>query len=100
MNKKNETKPARELTEKLLAMAAACAANLPKGEAKEYPRFNNLRTANSYGEFTWDFKRRKGRLTAVIALFCPQAAPETSGLTLWNTCKSNCALRRRHFETH
>ena len=31
MNKENETKPARELTEKLLAMAAVCAANLPKG---------------------------------------------------------------------
>ena len=66
MNKENETKPARELTEKLLAMAAVCAANLPKGEAKTTPRFNNLRTVNSYGEFTWQFKHKKGRLVAVI----------------------------------
>lgn len=66
MNKENETKPARELTEKLLAMAAACAANLTKGEAKTAPRFNNLRTVNSYGEFTWQFTCKKGRLVAVI----------------------------------
>lgn len=66
MNKENETKPARELTEKLLAMAAVCAANLPKGEAKTTPRFNSLRTVNSYREFTWDFKCKKGRLVAVI----------------------------------
>ena len=67
MDKENETKPARELTEKLLAMAAVCAANLPKGEAKTTPRFNNLRAVNSYGEFTWQFKRKKGRLVAVIS---------------------------------
>lgn len=80
MNKENETKPARELTEKLLAMAAICAANLPKGEAKTTPRFNNnLRTVNSYGEFTWQFKRKKGRLVAVInrggKLYCRLALP-------------------------
>lgn len=67
------------LTEKLMAMAAACAANLPKREVKEYPRFNNLRTANSYGEFTWNFKREKGRLTAVISrkgrLYCRLSLP-------------------------
>ncbi len=65
MDKENERLAG--LTEKLLAMAAACASNLPKSEAKTYPRFNNLRTANSYGEFTWNFKREKGRLTAVIS---------------------------------
>ena len=79
MDKENETKPARELTGKLLAMAAACAANLPKGEAKTTPRFNNLRTVNSYGEFTWQFKRKKGRLTAVISrkgrLYCRLVLP-------------------------
>lgn len=79
MDKENETKPARELTEKLLAMAAACAANLPKGEAKTAPRFNNLRTVNSYGEFTWQFKRKKGRLVAVISrkgrLYCRLVLP-------------------------
>ena len=65
MNKENETKPARELTEKLLAMAAVCAAN--------------LRTVNSYGEFTWQFKHKKGRLVAVInrggKLYCRLALP-------------------------
>ena len=79
MDKENETKPARELTEKLLAMTAVCAANQPKNEAKGYPRFNNLRTVNSYREFTWDFKRRKGRLTAVISrkgrLYCRLVLP-------------------------
>lgn len=65
MDKENERRAG--LTEKLMAMAAACTANLPKSEVKEYPRFNNLRTANSYGEFTWNFKREKGRLTAVIS---------------------------------
>lgn len=65
MDKENERRAG--LTEKLMAMAAACAANLPKSEAKTYPRFNNPRTVNSYGEFTWNFKREKGRLTAVIS---------------------------------
>ena len=65
MDKEHETQAV--LTGKLMAMAAASAANLPKSEAKGYPRFNNLRTANSYGEFTWDFKREKGRPTAVIS---------------------------------
>lgn len=79
MDKENETTPARGLTEKLLAMAAACAARLPKRETKAYPRFNSMRTANSYGEFTWDFTRRKGRLTAVISrkgrLYCHLVLP-------------------------
>lgn len=65
MDKENERLAG--LTEKLMVMAAACAANLPKSEVKEYPRFNNPRTVNSYGEFTWNFKREKGRLTAVIS---------------------------------
>ena len=65
MDKEHETQVG--LTEKLMAMAAACAVKLPKSEAKTYPRFNNLRTVNSYGEFTWNFKREKGRLTAVIS---------------------------------
>ena len=64
MDKEHETQVG--LTEKLMAMAAACAANLPKSEVKEYPRFNNLRTANSYGEFTWHIKREKGHPVAVI----------------------------------
>ena len=39
----------------------------------------NLRTVNSYGEFTWQFKRKKGRLTAVISrkgrLYCRLVLP-------------------------
>ena len=60
-------------------MAAACAANLPKSEVKEYPRFNNLRTVNSHGEFTWQFTCKKGRLVAVInrggKLYCRLGLP-------------------------
>ena len=55
-----------QLTQKLLAMAAVCAAGLPQRKTKAHPRFNHLRTVNSYGEFTWQLKRKKGRLVAVI----------------------------------
>ena len=56
----------QELTKKLLAMAAVCAAGLPQRKTKAHPRFNHLRTVNSYGEFTWHIKREKGHLIAVI----------------------------------
>ncbi len=55
-----------QLTKKLLAMAAVCAAGLPQRKTKAHPRFNNLRTVNSYGEFTWHIKREKGHPVAVI----------------------------------
>ena len=42
-----------QLTQKLLAMAAACAVGLPQRQTKAHRRFNNLRTVNSYGEFVW-----------------------------------------------
>ena len=38
-----------QLTQKLLAMAAICAAGLPQRKTKAHPRFNNLRTVNNYG---------------------------------------------------
>lgn len=56
----------QELTQKLLAMAAVCAAGLPQRKTKAHPRFNHLRTVNSYGEFTWHIKREKGHPVAVI----------------------------------
>ncbi len=55
-----------------LALSAAAKLNpdrrLPASEtnAAGYPRFNNLRTVNSYGEFTWHIKREKGHPVAVI----------------------------------
>lgn len=55
------------LTEKLLAMVAACAVWLPKRQTNAHPRFNRLRTVNSYGEFVWQICRRKGHPVAVIS---------------------------------
>ena len=56
----------QELTKKLLAMAAVCAAGLPQRKTKAHPHFNHLRTVNSYGDFTWHIKREKGHPVAVI----------------------------------
>lgn len=56
-----------ELTGKLLAMAAACAVGLSERQTNAYPRFNRLRTVNSYGEFVWQICRRKGHPVAVIS---------------------------------
>ena len=55
------------LTEKLLAMAAVCAVGLPERKTNAHPRFNRLRTVNSYGEFVWQICRRKGHPVAVIS---------------------------------
>lgn len=54
------------LTQKLMEMADACAAKLPKLPTQYRPRFNHLRTPNSYREFTWQIKREKGHPVAVI----------------------------------
>ena len=56
-----------QLTQKLLAMAVACAVGLPKRQTKAHTRFNRLRTVNSYGEFVWQICRRKGHPVAVIS---------------------------------
>nr|DAN81450.1 MAG TPA: hypothetical protein [Caudoviricetes sp.]DAQ40472.1 MAG TPA: hypothetical protein [Caudoviricetes sp.] len=56
-----------QLTQKLLAMAAVFAAGLPQRQTNAHPRFNRLRTVNSYGEFVWQICRRKGHPVAVIS---------------------------------
>lgn len=88
-----------QLTQKLLAMAAVCAAGLPQRKTKAHPRFNNLRTANSYGEFTWHIKREKGHPVAVINrrgklyLYMAATGIKACKTKSSNLSKTGCAVR-------
>ena len=62
------------MSNKLLSLAAALFAIIGKNKAAAdetnsagYPKFNSSRSRNSYGDFSWQMTRQKGRPVAVIS---------------------------------